>query len=450
MMDMNILVVNPANKPFTNKSILAEPIDVLNIATIIEKEFGKVKVLDMDVVDMHNDINEYLEEDNIVVFVFDYQLPLHTTMAIENIFETVKKAKRETKFIIIGKTSAHYYEKFIKNGFDVIIEGIADNTIIDVIRNIHDETALLKIPNIYFKSDDKIIVTEKKKIINNYVDMPIPNRHLVDLSKYMDTRTMVTSRGCIGKCRFCTTPSFFGNWSGKSADKIADEIEYLIREFNTKKIMFLDDNMTVSKKRIFELCREIEKRHIKCLFGCLSSIKCYDKEMFEKMYEVGFRWVHFGVESGSERILKAMDKEMKIDYIKQVIKEVKEMGYRVRTSIILDYPTSTGEDVLKTEELLLDLEPNEIRLHYLAYRFGTPVYEENKDVSNKSQYIHSNCPNIDNPELMEKIDHLLNSLKDKGYYLILDDIDWKKYNDLPKKTKFVSFVPIKYGMCWYE
>ena len=450
MIDMNILVVNPANKPFTNKSILAEPIDVLNIATIIEKEFGKVKVLDMDVVDMHNDINKYLEEDNIVVFVFDYQLPLHTTMAIENIFETVKKTKKKTKFIIIGKTSAHYYEKFIKNGFDVIIEGIADNTIIDVIRNIHDEEALLKISNIYFKSDEKIIVTEKKKIINNYVDMPIPNRHLVDLNKYMDTRTMVTSRGCIGKCRFCTTPSFFGNWSGKSADKIADEIEYLIREFNTKKIMFLDDNMTVSKKRIFELCREIEKRHIKCLFGCLSSIKCYDKEMFEKMYEVGFRWVHFGVESGSERILKAMDKEMDIDYIKQVIKEVKEMGYRVRTSIILDYPTSTGEDVLKTEELLLDLEPNEIRLHYLAYRFGTPVYEENKDVSNKSQYIHSNRPNIANPELVERIDHLLNSLKDKGYYLILDDVDWKKYNDLPKKTKFVSFVPIKYGMCWYE
>ena len=214
--------------------------------------------------------------------------------------------------------------------------------------------------------------------------------------------------------------------------------------------MFLDDNMTVSKKRIFDLCREIEKRHIKCLFGCLSSIKCYDKEMFEKMYEVGFRWVHFGVESGSERILKAMDKEMDIDYIKQVIKEVKEMGYRVRTSIILDYPTSTGEDVLKTEELLLDLEPNEIRLHYLAYRFGTPVYEENKNVSNKSQYIHSNRPNIANPELVERIDHLLNSLKDKGYYLILDDVDWKKYNDLPKKTKFVSFVPIKYGMCWYE
>lgn len=450
MIGMNILVVNPANKPFTNKSILAEPIDVLNIATIIEKEFGKVKILDMDVVDMHNDINKYLDEDNIVVFVFDYQLPLHTTMAIENIFETVKKAKKKTKFIIIGKTSTHYYEKFIKNGFDVVVEGIADNTIIDVIRNIYDEETLLKIPNIYLKGDEKIIVTEKKKIINNYVDMPIPNRHLVDLSKYMDTRTMVTSRGCIGKCRFCTTPSFFGNWSGKSADKIVDEIEYLIREFNTKKIMFLDDNMTVSKKRIFDLCREIEKRHIKCLFGCLSSIKCYDKEMFEKMYEVGFRWVHFGVESGSERILKAMDKEMDIDYIKQVIKEVKEMGYRVRTSIILDYPTSTGEDVLKTEELLLDLEPNEIRLHYLAYRFGTPVYEENKNVSNKSQYIHSNRPNIANPELVERIDHLLNSLKDKGYYLILDDVDWKKYNDLPKKTKFVSFVPIKYGMCWYE
>ena len=86
---MNVLVVNPANKPFTNRSILAEPLDVLQIATIINKKINNVKVIDMDVNRMNNNINDYLSDENIVVFVYDYQLPLHTTETIQNIFETI-------------------------------------------------------------------------------------------------------------------------------------------------------------------------------------------------------------------------------------------------------------------------------------------------------------------------------------------------------------------------
>ena len=63
---MNFLVVNPANKPFTNRSILAEPLDVLQIATIINKKFDNVKVIDMDVNRMSNNINDYLSDENIV------------------------------------------------------------------------------------------------------------------------------------------------------------------------------------------------------------------------------------------------------------------------------------------------------------------------------------------------------------------------------------------------
>ena len=300
------------------------------------------------------------------------------------------------------------------------------------------------------KKDNEIILTEKNKITNKFNLLDYPDRSLVDIKKYMDTRTMITSRGCIGKCSFCTTPTFFGIWNGKESNKVVAEIEYLINKFNTKKIIFLDDNMTVNKERMYDICNEIEKRNIKCLFGCLSSIACYDKSMFEKMYSVGFRWVHFGIETGSERILKLMNKQMNLDYIKQVIKEVKDMGYRVRNSIILDYPSSNKEDIIATRNLINELQPHELRLHYLAYRVGTPVFEENKDVKNKTQYIHSNHPNVENNELTEEINSLINDLKNNGYILIFDDVDWNKYNLLNKETKFASFIPIKYGMCWYE
>lgn len=450
---MNILVINPANLPFTNISIMAEPIDVLQIATIIKNEYKEVSVIDMDIQNMNNDITSYLKEENVIVFVYDYQLPLHTTEAKINIFETIKKANetnKNIKYIIIGKTPSFCHEEFLNNGVDVVIKGIADATINKVISCINDETRLKQIPNIIFKNNKEIITTSSKRILNHFDKSPIPVRNLVNINNYMDTRTMLTSRGCIGTCKFCSTPYFFGTWSGKKSQQVVDEIEMLINNYNTKKIMFLDDNALVDKKRMLEICAEINKRKIKCLFGCLCSIKCYDKKTVQIMYQTGFRWIHFGIETGSSRLLKEMHKEMDLEKVRTIIKEVKEMGYRVRTSFILDYPASTKEDLKATKDLILELEPHEIRLHYLAYRVGTPIFEENKSIENKTQYIHNNKPNIENKELEKEVADFLQALKDKNYNIITKEIDWNMFNNLDKNTKIVAFTPIKYGMCWYE
>ncbi|MDE5888808.1 MAG: hypothetical protein K2H20_02185, partial [Bacilli bacterium] len=98
---MNILIVNPPNKPFTNETILAEPLDVLQIATVVKQKFNNARVIDMDVNRMENNINDYLEDKNVVVFVYDYQLPLHTSDAVNNIFEIIKNLNKETKVIMI-------------------------------------------------------------------------------------------------------------------------------------------------------------------------------------------------------------------------------------------------------------------------------------------------------------------------------------------------------------
>ena len=447
---MNILVINPANKPFTNGSILAEPLDVLQIATVINKKISNVKVIDMDVNRMANDINEYLLDENIVVFVYDYQLPLHTSEAIQNIFETIYNTNKPSKFIMIGKTSAYFYQKFLDNGIDIVIKGIAEEIIVDVIENVNNLEKLKSIPNLIIKVKENVYITKKKILTNDYNYLPIPNRELLDIAKYMDTRTIITSRGCVGTCKFCTTPYYFGQWSGRNVKDVINEIEMLIEKYHAKKIIFLDDNATVNKERMIKICKEIEKRNIKCLFGALCSIKCYDKELLEYMYKVGFRWVHYGIETGSERLLKLMNKEMDTNYIKQVIEETKKIGYRIRTSFILDYPSSTKEDIMKTKDLILSIMPHELRLHYLAYRVGTPLYNENKDILNKTQYIHSNKPNIENNVLTNEIDNLIKELEKENYNIVSKDIDWGLFEHADKNTKIAAFTPIKYGMCRYE
>lgn len=425
---MNILVVNPPNKPFTNKSILAEPIDVLQVATVIKSKYD-VKVLDMDVERITSIPEEYLDEENIIIFIFDYQLPLHTGEAVQHIFDIVKNTK--ATFIVIGKTSSYYSQKFIDNGIDVVIQGQAETKILEVIENIINKKPMSRI-----QTGETV----------DFNSLDYPDRSLLDISKYMETRTLLSSRGCIGKCSFCTTPTFFGKWVGKSPEKVVDEIEYLINSFNTQKIIFLDDNMTVDRKRMFNICDEIEKRNIHCRFGCLSSIPCYNKKMFERMYEVGFRWVHFGIESGSRRILKLMDKDMDIEKIKSIMHEVKHIGFRVRNSIILDYPGSTAKDIEATIDLIKETQPHELRLHYLAYRVFSPLFQNN-DIKT-TQYIHSNHPNVENPELTNAIETLIKTLKELNYSLVFDNTDWNKYSNINKDAKIASFIPMKYGLGW--
>lgn len=444
---MRVIVVNPPNKPFTNKSILAEPLDVLQIATIIKNKFEDVVFLDMDAKRMENNINKYLTNDNVVVFIMDYQIPLHTGDAENNIFEIIKNFNKPTKVIMISKTASIFYTKYFKNGIDIIIKKYPELVINDIIAHINDKNFLHNVFNIMYKTNNEIINTERKELEFSYDDLPMIDRSMIDIDDYMDTRTIITSRGCINKCKFCSTPSFFGKWVSKSEENIIKEIKYLIDTFDTKKIIFLDDNMVVDKERIIRLCNLIKENNIKCTFGCLASINCYDESLFKYMYECGFRWVHFGIESGSNKVLKSMNKDQDISHIRDCLLNVKKIGFRIRNSYILDYPTATEDDLDKTLALIKETNPDELRLHYLAYRVGTPIFYEYKD-KKTPQYIHSNQAYIESP-LKNKIERLVVELK-KTYTVIENEIDWSYFEASNKTTKVAALRPIKYGMWWYE
>ena len=231
----------------------------------------------------------------------------------------------------------------------------------------------------------------------------------------------------------------------------------MISNYDTKKILFLDDNATVNKKRMQDISKAIIEKKLNIRLGCLASINTYDKETFELMYKAGFRWLHFGIESGSQKVLENNKKIFDIVYAKNVIKEVKQMGYRVRTSFIFDLPTTTKEDMQKTIEFILETEPDEIRGHFLSLRLGTTIYSKlSKEKELPTQYIHSDKPLLEskvytNFDMLQDIDILINRLKDKDYKIVRDVSKWEdleKLRNKEGKIKFLSFCPSRYGIDW--
>ncbi len=460
---MNILLINPPNEPYSEQKLLIEPIDIITLATYLQELNHNIKFLDMDCKKLNcNDLMKYIEKQfipDIVIISYDYHIPLHTQKALQNISNICKELKKQNiKTIMIGKMVT-YNPKIIENiNFDIGIIGETENTSKELLSiNINDTNQLSNISGIVFYKGNEIVVNNPYKEKYDLDKLPIPNRNLVDLEDYIDIRSILTSRGCINQCDFCPTYNYWGSWRGKSAENVVKEIEDLVKKYNTKKIIFLDDNATAIKQRMKEISNIILEKNIIIKLGCLASINTYDKETFELMYKAGFRWLHFGIESGSQKVLNNNNKKFDVEYAKQVIKEVKKMGYRIRTSFIYDLPTTTKEDMYKTIEFILETEPDEIRGHFLTLRLGTTIYNKlSKEKEVPTQYIHSDKPLLEseiysNTEMLKDIDILIDKLKDRDYKIVRDVSEWEdleKLRNKEGKIKFLSFCPSRYGIDW--
>ncbi|MGV8086500.1 MAG: B12-binding domain-containing radical SAM protein [Candidatus Woesearchaeota archaeon] len=462
---MKVLVVNPPNKPFTEKSLLIEPIDVLSIATYVKNLFHDVKVVDMDIKHMNPpNIERIISAYNpqITIVPFDYHIPLHKPEAIPGILQIAQLAKKYgSKTIITGKTSKQYPKYFIDNGFDVTIDTHAE-LVLESLLNLKEwsSSELLKIGGISFKIDDGIINYKldgniMKNIASNKINLnllPIPDRNLLNIYDYSDTRAILSSRGCSIMCDFCPNPDYWGPWRGRLPENVVDEIEMLVSKYSAKKIMFLDDNATADKQRMTRISQMILDRGIDSMYGCLSTVGLgYEKSLLELMYKAGFRWLHYGAESGSDKVLSKNCEYKDVRAIRYAIDQSKDIGFRVRTSWIYDLPGTDKKAIEDTNNLILETEPQEIRIHYLAPRVGTKFHTEQNDFSPKSQYIHNNkslgISGCDNKELTNGIDNLLDKLLDKGYVAVYDTKDWLKISEIDN-PKFISFCPSKYGLGW--
>lgn len=454
-----ILFINPPNVPFTVKELLIEPIDILTVASFIQSIGYEVKVLDMDVKRLNPEsIEEFLMKftPDYIVITLDYHIPMHTHKAIDGILKMITIIKKyDCKVIIGGKTSKYYPKIFLENGAQIIVNGELELTLKEIFEiNSWTIDSLLLVRGITFSDNKLMKVTSSRNEVISLDNIPIIDRGLIDIDDYIDVRTILTSRGCNGKCSFCPTPDFWGKWRYMNPKKVVDQIENLVNHYNTKKILFLDDNATISKTRMQEICNEINIRGIKVHLGCLGTISSFDEDTMKIMHNAGFVWIHFGIETGNQDILNSVGKDFDVNHAMEVIKKSMEIGYRVRTSFILDLPGSTEKTINDTKEFIINTKPNEIRIHYLSLRCGTQIFNKLKTDDMVSQYIHSNTPQVSinkklNKALSTCIENISITLKNSGYSILNESSQFGQLTR-SKNKNFISFCPSKYGIGWEE
>jgi radical SAM superfamily enzyme YgiQ (UPF0313 family) len=301
-----------------------------------------------------------------------------------------KKIVPHAKIIIGGPHATALPLEVIKNDLvDVVVVGEAEKNIVPLLNTLQNQGDLKKVRGIVFRQDGQIIQTEREEPVDLNT-LPLPDRGLLPtIKKYFrqiplfpnvpPVGIIIASRGCPFNCTFCQPMlrKIFGKKVRfRSPQSILQEIDELVKKYKVKTVLFTDDNMTINKKWLFEICDGIEKRNYNLIIGVQGKADTLTQEMAERLKRINCRTMSFGVESGCQRILdKVMDKQLTVAQVERAFEICGQNNILTTASLMIGTPGDNKESILDTVKLLERIRPNAIDLHYTTPTPGSKMYD---------------------------------------------------------------------------
>ncbi|WP_080797125.1 B12-binding domain-containing radical SAM protein [Arabiibacter massiliensis] len=200
-----------------------------------------------------------------------------------------------------------------------------------------------------------------------------------ELLRKRDRAMIDAGRGCPFSCTFCSTKTFWKRtFRMRSIDDMLDQVERLQREHGVGRFEFEHDLFTASRKRVLAFCDAVEARGLKFGWSCSSRVDTLDDELIERMRRAGAVAVYLGVETGSPRMQRLVNKNLDVGSVVPVARSLREAGMEVTASFVYGFPDEAEEDLALTLRLALDLEDaglRRVQLHRLGFLNGTELFE---------------------------------------------------------------------------
>lgn len=299
--------------------------------------------------------------------------------------DLVKKSIPETK-ILVGGPGVFGIEEYIfayYDFIDLIICGEGEVTIYELFKSGMLSKKLDKIEGIAFKSGNRFVKTNTRKLLDNLDRVPFPER-LGCPALPKDYIPVEAGRGCPYNCSFCSTSIFWHRkYRVKSPEVLVDEVYLLMKQYDFKRFTFLHDNLTVSKEYIENLSKEILRREMKFQWGCCARIDNVDEKIISVMKESGCEHIYFGIETGSPKIQKSIGKNINMELIHNNLKLCDKYNMDFTISFVLGFPEEEISDINETLNLAIELSAfnscNMIQLNYLQPTPITKITAENQD-----------------------------------------------------------------------
>jgi len=273
-------------------------------------------------------------------------------------------------------------QSILANNIDFIVRGEGEYTILELCQTIEGVSSsnLSHINGLSFKRNGKAIHNGPRELIKNLDDIPFPGRDLVlDPNLYSpdDMAVIVTGRGCPFDCGYCSAQSI---WTNKvryrTIENTINEIKHITNKFSTHSIYFWDDSFTANRKRVIGLCNNIIKDKIPIRWGCTSRVDLLDDELLTIMKNAGCEKIDIGIESGSERMLKLINKQITVQQVKQSIELIKRHNIKIGAFFMIGFPEETKQDINCTLDLMKESKVDSICLSIFTPYPATKLYDK--------------------------------------------------------------------------
>lgn len=316
---------------------------------------------------------------------------LMTKLNVLKIISFVKSQPtlNHTKIVLGGPEVRNHVDNFLNYGAAIIVLGEGEETMLELAQNftsLNNDTILNEIKSIAFKNKhEKITHTAARSLLKNIDELSFPNRKKINLQLYFDAwkskhgqsaLSVSTMRGCPYTCKWCSRAVYGQSYRRRSAKLVVDEIEYIQKNYTVDTLWFVDDVFTVSHKWLKEFRDEIVTRKINVAYECITRADRLNEESLILLKESGCFRVWIGAESGSQKIIDAMDRRVSVEQVREMIQLSKKHKIQSGTFIMLGYPGETEADI---EETIHHLKVSDPDLYTITVAYpikGTPLYSE--------------------------------------------------------------------------
>jgi radical SAM superfamily enzyme YgiQ (UPF0313 family) len=304
-----------------------------------------------------------------------------------NALELIRCCKRQGAAVIVGGPDVpEYAENYLRFGADVAVIGEGELTMEELIPALVRQQPLDSIAGIVYTNEDgQPIRTRPRELIHDLDKLPLPDRGAIAIADYVETwrkhhtmgsLSLICARGCPFTCTWCSRSVFGETHRRRSAKNVVDEIELILNTYHPDMLWFADDVFTINHKWFYEFYDEMKRRNIRIPFECISRADRLNEDILKRMAEIGSFRIWYGSESGSQRILDAMQRRVSVEEIRNITHIAQRFGIQAGLFVMLGYPGEEIADIEATTEHL-KLTNADTFLTTVAYPIkGTEFYRE--------------------------------------------------------------------------
>jgi radical SAM superfamily enzyme YgiQ (UPF0313 family) len=306
------------------------------------------------------------------------------TLCLFDVIKSTSVVKRvcPNAKVVLGGPHVHLFpEETIRlEGVDFLILGEGELSFTKLLNTLAQDKPLKDVPGLVFRDNGRVVKTGASPLLSDLDTLPHPARELVPyekytsiLSPYNPITTIFTSRGCPYKCTFCNRPHLGKRFRARSHEDVVDEM-VRCKEMGIKYTLVYDDTFTIDKKRVLDICERLIKERVGMHWDIRARVDTVNKHMLRKLKTAGCTGIHYGVESGSERILEILNKRISLSLVADVFKETRRAGLKTLAYFMIGCPTETLDEIKMTFNLARKLEPDYVHMTVLTPFPGTEIY----------------------------------------------------------------------------